>query len=52
MTIPNEQEELLMKAYEDLGYWAWWDGYNVTSNTTEDIRAIVISLVKKGWVKE
>lgn len=51
MTIPNKQEELLMKAYEDLGYWTWWNGYDVTSNTTEDVRAIVISLVKKGWVK-
>jgi hypothetical protein len=51
MTIPNQEEEILMKAYEDAGYWVWWNGYDITSNTTEDVRAIIVSLVKKGWRK-
>lgn len=51
MTIPNKQEELLMKAYEDLGYWAWWNGYDVTTNATQEIKSIIFSLVSKGWRK-
>jgi hypothetical protein len=51
MYEPNKQDELQMKAYEDLGYNVWWNGYDIISDTTEDIRKIVISLVEKGWVK-
>jgi hypothetical protein len=52
MYEPNKQEELLMKAYEDLGFWAWWNGYDVTSNATNDVQKVVTSLIAKEWVKE
>ena len=49
MYEPNQEEELLMKALEDIGYWVWWNGYDVTSNVTEDVKSVVVSLIKKGW---
>ena len=52
MYDPNEQEELLIKAYKDLGYDVWWNGYDIISNTTENVRSVVISLIKKGWTRE
>jgi hypothetical protein len=51
MYEPNQQEEVIMEAYKDLGYQVWWNGYDITSNTTENVRSIVISLINKGWTK-
>ena len=51
MYDPSQQDECIMAAYKDLGFDVWWNGYDIISNTTEDIRKVVASLVTKGWVK-
>ena len=51
MYDPTQMDECIMAAFEDLGFSVWWNGYGITSNVTEDIRKVVISLVEKGWVK-
>lgn len=51
MYDPSQQDEAIMAALQDLGFQVWWNGYSIVSNTTEDIRKVVASLVSKGWVK-
>lgn len=50
MYEPNQQEVLLLKVLRDLGYWVWWDGYDVISNSTFEVKKVVKSLIEKGWI--
>jgi hypothetical protein len=50
MYEPNKEEELLLNVLKDLGYWSWWDGYNVISNSTSETKNVVKLLINKGWI--
>jgi hypothetical protein len=51
MYDPNQQEEALMAALQDLNYSVWWNGYDIVTNATDNVYLLLQTLTNKGWRK-
>ena len=51
MYDPNQQEEALMAALQDLNYSVRWNGYDIVTNATDNVYLLLQTLTNKGWRK-